>query len=57
MTEPERTPRRIERTLRNDEQWDIRGVEVLSIMVKRQADHGGSVRIVATVIDKPSTNG
>lgn len=56
MSDQERIPREIERTLRPGDAWEMRGVDVIAIGVKWTAHHSGSVRIVATVIDKPPPN-
>jgi hypothetical protein len=54
MTEPERTPRRIERTLKPGETWTLRGVDVIAITVKARDANAGETRIVATVLDRES---
>jgi hypothetical protein len=53
----QRIPREIERTLRPGDTWELRNVQVIAIGVKSCRDHGGSVRIVATVLDKPKPVG
>jgi hypothetical protein len=59
MTEQERKPtigeKRIHRTIKRGEPWNLEGVLVRSITVDGKEDHGGSFRVTATVIDNPST--
>ena len=52
MTEPERIPRRIERTLKEGETWTIWGVDVVAITVKSRDANADETRIVATVLDR-----
>jgi hypothetical protein len=54
MTEPERTPRTIERTLKPGQKWTIRNIESITISVEDRDANAKEVRFLATVIDKRS---